>query len=302
MSTFGTLTRVLVAILAVGFHGEAGSHDEPTGALDALADQADLIVRGRVARIEYGMSVKTAADEMQVPFTYVTYAIDEVLKGSAADGQSVTLRFLGGPIGNERIMVVQGVPLFDVGDEDVLFVRGNGSHACPLVRCGDGRFRAIGDQMYSDDGFEVLLNPAGQPVYGRRHRNATVDEHRVGAQQLRRLVKDEPDSVEAADGETERPGNRGEHMSKGRFTGFVSDRVKRRHSPEQLKSLPAVASARAQERVTFRGPKAGLPGRDPVAVAPRIEPRDAAERAELEALARNRWNPVLPRQAGGPET
>jgi hypothetical protein len=51
----------------------------------------------------------------------------------------VVLEILGGRVGNER-MAVEGAPNFKVGDEDILFVRGNGHTIVPLVGMMHGRY------------------------------------------------------------------------------------------------------------------------------------------------------------------
>lgn len=48
------------------------------------------------------------------------------------------------------------IPLFDVGEEDILFVAANTENDCPLVSCPDGRIRIINDQLYDEEGNELV--------------------------------------------------------------------------------------------------------------------------------------------------
>ena len=67
-----------------------------------------------------------------MPYTFVTYKVTKVMQGSA--GRSLTLRFAGGADGRGGFVDVTGVPTFEVGDDDILFVKGNGSDGCPAGR------------------------------------------------------------------------------------------------------------------------------------------------------------------------
>ncbi|MFT5482870.1 MAG: hypothetical protein ACI9GW_001525 [Halieaceae bacterium] len=289
------ILRSAVCIILTATNCTAFAHEEPSSALDKLTDDAELIMQGRVTKVEYGMAPKTESSG-PVPFSFVTFSVDETIKGQAADTDNVTLRFVGGPLDDKHYMVFQGVPSFDVGDEDLLFVRGNGERGCPLVDCGSGRMRIIEDQLYSDDGFEIQINPAGNMVYGKRRSLAKVKEHSIGKRKIRWLDVDEADSAEN-DVSQAKNEKRGEHANKQKMKQLLAAKVKKRISPEKLRSLPAVASARAKERISFRGPKAGPPGREkPQPVKP-DQGSDEAERLELEALERGGGNPVLPTAA-----
>jgi hypothetical protein len=48
------------------------------------------------------------------------------------DQNFITLRFLGGPKKNGGFTWIPGVPMFDVGDRDMLFVRKNGMRKLPI--------------------------------------------------------------------------------------------------------------------------------------------------------------------------
>jgi hypothetical protein len=75
-------------------------------------------------------------------FTLVELEVVEVINGQPP--QPLVLEMLGGRVGEEE-MVVQGMPKFKVGEEDILFVRGNGRQFYPLTAAMHGRYPIIRD-------------------------------------------------------------------------------------------------------------------------------------------------------------
>ena len=148
--------------------------------LQGMAAQADLVFRGVVERIEYVLSEPGAPEGAQIPYTFVTYRADDVYLGRVP-GRSVTLRFLGGL--NEstmRYLATSETPQFDVGDEDVLFVRGNSREFVPLVDEMEGRMRVLAGRMYTETGRAVELASDGTLRAGARHgfdETATTNVH-----------------------------------------------------------------------------------------------------------------------------
>lgn len=159
----------VLAVLAWTALGMQASAHNPVGAekageLGGLAEQSNLVIRGRVAKVEYKLSEPNADGEGALPFTIVTYEIGDVLRGKPS-GQTFTMRFVGGADGMGRFLDVSGVPQFEEGDEDLLFIAGNGEEACPLVLCEWGRFRILHSGVY---------NAKGSPVRAVRQRNAVA--------------------------------------------------------------------------------------------------------------------------------
>ncbi len=122
---------------------------------------ADAIVRGTVATVAYRLS----DDDERIPHTFVTYRIEDTLRGRA-DGDLVTLRFVGGTDGRGRFLSVVGVPMFSPGDQDILMIQGNGTSDCPLVDCEDGRLRIFRDQVYDAHGRAVVGYEEGRLRHG----------------------------------------------------------------------------------------------------------------------------------------
>ena len=89
--------------------------------LESLVDQSSLIFVGHVVEVDYRMSEPRSNDEMSLPHTIVTYEIDKILYGEPV-GDFFAMRFEGGSDSRGGFMHVSNVPLFQVGDEDLLFI------------------------------------------------------------------------------------------------------------------------------------------------------------------------------------
>jgi hypothetical protein len=105
-------------------------------------------------------SIESKYDKDKEIYTFVTFDQVESLSGSYA-APTLTLRFLGGQVGNDFVHV-SGSPEFQVGQNVVAFVHGNGRYMVPLVGWTQGVFRVTrdpgtGQQVVSDhEGNRVL--------------------------------------------------------------------------------------------------------------------------------------------------
>ena len=105
---------------------------------EQLVDGAREIFVGRtVSRLSRWVDTRDG----RAIVTVVTFRIEESLKGGLMTETS--LEFLGGMVGDTRL-VVAGVPEFNVGDHDVIFV-GNRQAVSPVTALGYGRFRVVPD-------------------------------------------------------------------------------------------------------------------------------------------------------------
>jgi hypothetical protein len=156
------LTALAVAVTTAGAGPTPGAaqarrHSEIDGGhgahLGVLAERSNLVFIGRVASVEYRRS-QPSTENRGMPHTIVTYTIGQVLRGRSP-GKTLTIRFIGGSDGAGRFLEVAGVPRFQVGEEDLLFVEDNGAAKCPLVHCEWGRFRLLQGGMYNNHGFPV---------------------------------------------------------------------------------------------------------------------------------------------------
>ena len=153
------LAAGLTALLLIGAASPASAHapsdPEAVGDMARLSAEANLIFRGKVTDVEYRNSAGGPNGARGLPYTFVTYAISSVLEGPAP-GRSITLRFVGGADGRGGFVEAEGVPLFQAGDEDILFVAGNGATGCPPVMCEFGRFRVLDGVVYEAHGAPIV--------------------------------------------------------------------------------------------------------------------------------------------------
>jgi hypothetical protein len=111
-----------------------------------LVQEADAIHRGRVTAIQAVRA--TAPDGTPIIRTHVTLTLERTLKG--AERSTITLEFLGGTLGDESL-VVTGMPKFNLGATEYVFVQRNGVQFCPLVAMGHGRYRVARDTTAARD-------------------------------------------------------------------------------------------------------------------------------------------------------
>lgn len=130
------------------------SNPAAVGDVRLLVKGSGLILHGKVAKVVYVNGSQEVG--RPVPHAFVTYDISEVLfPKTDVERQSITLRFVGGPDGQGRFLDVVGVPKFMEGDEDILFVAGNGENGCPIVMCEFGRYRVLDGLVYEAHGSPV---------------------------------------------------------------------------------------------------------------------------------------------------
>jgi len=184
-----------------------------------LFERAELLVQAVVVGVEYRNSDMDRNHPLSLPHTFVTLQIERAHKGSAQSGNLITLRFQGGPDGAGNVLLIPGVPLFDVGDRDVLFIRGNGTELVPLVGWQQGRFRIVNDLVYSDEGEEVWLTDSGELVLGEPQPLVEVTTHDLGGSTLQLNAQVGVQRRELPAG--------ARRMSAGRFTKFIEDAVRR---------------------------------------------------------------------------
>lgn len=252
--------------------------------------EAGLIFEGTVADVAGGFSTPTREAPIPIAHTFVTYRISRVLKGRF-DGDSLTLRFEGGAEGDGTYLLVEGFPLFDVGETDVLFVGANGASPCPLAGCGRGRFRFVEGMTYSDPGQEVV-DLDGLITLGPERDIPEANTHQLDGATLRRVTDIPLDDA----GRAPQPERRGVHLSREAFLEAVERAVA--DLPDGSALAPPVASVDPAE------PFAAAP--DAVAPFPRARPDRfhghrrgsgeglaASDRLEEVFLWLNGGNPVL---------
>ena len=120
-----------------------------------LVDRAGLVFRGEVVGREASL-VTRGAD--RAIFTRVTFRVMEAIKGNPPP--LLTLEFLGGAVG-EVSLEVSGMPRFETGSQDIVFVTAGAPAICPLVAMGHGRYRILRDA----GGEEFVARDNGLPLH-----------------------------------------------------------------------------------------------------------------------------------------
>ena len=134
------LWRILAASLAMlfvstfGFATTVVPPDFPQ-----LVNESDYIVRTVVKSVT---SEWRTNQGQRAIFTLVELDVREVIAGTPP--QPLVLQLLGGRIGDQA-MTIAGAPRFVVGQEDVLFVSGNGKNISPLFAMMHGRYPVLKD-------------------------------------------------------------------------------------------------------------------------------------------------------------
>lgn len=106
--------------------------------------KADFAFHGRVQSVAYGMSTPTLEGSRQ-PLTFVTYEIIERLSDNIPVSiRTITIKSLGGWSGG-RFLSSRHAPIFNEGDEDILFVKGNGRAIAPVSH--EARFRILNEWL-----------------------------------------------------------------------------------------------------------------------------------------------------------
>ena len=123
---------------------------------DSLVKQADYVVRAVVKSMT--AEWRNDAHGRHI-ITKVTLDVREVIKGGPPT--PLVLEMLGGRIGQDE-MRVEGTPDFIVGEEEILFVHGNGRQFFPLVALMYGMYPVSLDTA---SGQRFVHRSNGSPLY-----------------------------------------------------------------------------------------------------------------------------------------
>ncbi len=256
-----------------------------------LSRNADFVFLGTVASVDYRRAESADSVRPGTPHTFVTYKIEKIFKGKSAS-DTVTLRFVGGRGDKSQFLMASNIPMFDAGERDMLFVRGNAKYACPLVECARGRVRVIDGMAFNDEGQALEQSPVQAKSmewgFGPYVDLIEVNTHKVSQTELRKH-HDLP--------EGEGPAPRGAkslyQLSLDTLATRVADAVARVNTPDELAKLAPVASADIKlpfKAVIAREVAAPLDAG--VDTAPALI-NTANDKLEVEAISRNGGNPVI---------
>jgi hypothetical protein len=249
----------------------------------ALLRSADLVFAGVVEKVEYAFSDARGGKRPRTPHTFVTYRIEDVLRGHAP-GETITLRFIGGRGEQASFLLASELPLFDIGDRDVLFVSGNTVSGCPLVGCAEGRLRVIQDRVFNDEGQAVELDADGRVVLGSYYDLPEVMTHEVSQTVLARR-----DHFEHGESREEyKPGAVGTQLGEPELLGRL--RSAARSAPEAIARVASADVAQPFVLDPFLAEPAPADRADATASA---SVSTAQERAEVAAMSRSGADPVI---------
>lgn len=138
-------------------------------AFERLVSQSDYIVRAVVKSVS--SELKDDGQNRHI-ITKVALEVKETISGTPP--QPLVLLMVGGKVGEEE-MVIEGAPKFQVGDEDILFVSGNGRKMNPLVALMHGRYPIKRDAA----GREYVARSNGAPLHSEREVSQPISEKMV---------------------------------------------------------------------------------------------------------------------------
>ena len=124
-------------------------------AMDEMLTGSELIFEGRVLSVE---SKQTGPKQIH---TFVTCEINDIIKGEYP-AQTITLRFLGGTVGN-LTMAVSDIQIPRDGERGVYFVESlDRNQVHPLYGWSQGHFTVTAD----DTGTDRIMTSKNHPVTG----------------------------------------------------------------------------------------------------------------------------------------
>ena len=170
-------TAGAVALVCGHTAGAAWAHGPADGngnSAEKMVASSDLIFFGQVVDIKYRTSRPTDQEPNGIPHTFVTYQIEDILRGKAPN-EKIVMRFTGGSDGRGGIYTQTTTPSFANGQSDILFVKGGGQE-CPLVDCVDGRFRVADGKIFNGWGVPIQSLEKGFRIGGKPRIDLNVME------------------------------------------------------------------------------------------------------------------------------
>lgn len=146
---------VVLSLAALSLSVSTTATTLPYKSFDDLMKEADGVVTGRIVAVE------SQYNQNKEIYTFVTLDQIEILSGSY-QGSTLTLRLKGGQVENDISRVI-GSPQFQVNDQVLLFVHGNGRYMVPFVGWTQGVFRVVQDPR---SGQQVIHDLEGNRVVG----------------------------------------------------------------------------------------------------------------------------------------
>jgi hypothetical protein len=128
-------------------------------AFDQLVGQADYVVRATVKSVNSEWREKNGHRYIA---TQVTLNVGEVIRGTPPS--PLILDMVGGRVGDDELSI-EGAPKFNVGEESIFFVHGNGAQLFPLVAIMHGLYPIFRD---AKTGTDYVVRSNGMPLYSEQ--------------------------------------------------------------------------------------------------------------------------------------
>jgi hypothetical protein len=128
--------------------------------LPTLTADADRIFVGRV------VTVRSGRDHRRLPVTWITFAVDEALKGAPEARLTIKQIGVAAPLADGTLYRIPALPTYREGDEVLLFLHPDSAAGFTSpVGFGQGRFRIRRDGEHptaeNDTGNRDVKTPAG---------------------------------------------------------------------------------------------------------------------------------------------
>ena len=125
-----------------------------------LVGLADYVVRGVVVSVS--SEWRQAKDGRSYIASQIEIEVSDVIRGTPP--QKVVLELVGGRVGDDEL-TIEGAPKFQIGEEDIFFVRGNGQQFYPLVGIMHGVYPILHNFK---SGGDYVLRSNGMPLYSEQ--------------------------------------------------------------------------------------------------------------------------------------
>lgn len=246
-----------------------------------LFKQSSLVFEGEVTEVRYKNSAPDQGSPKGQPFTFVTYRVITPIRGQV--GNMFTLRFWGGVSTDETYMSVGNIPDFDVGERDVLFVKRNSVLACPLAGCEAGRFRIVGEKVFTNHGRTLRFRNGKTVSPGAPQKINEVVEHNIKSPVSGKTVQMKLDGVSAAT-----PAAEPDQFRAVEFLAYLKKTAAAVSGPSSVEASANFANPPTSYVLKPKAPKQPAAVNEPAGTA--------ADQAEMKSYLANSENPVFPKK------
>ncbi len=129
---------------------------------DQMVGKSDYIVRAVVKSVTPEWRDNPDQPGHRYIATLVELEVKQVIKGTPPS--PLVLDLVGGRIGDKEL-TIDGAPRFTVGQESIVFVKGNGRQIIPLVGMSHGHYPLRHDKLTGQD---QMTHSNGQPLFSEK--------------------------------------------------------------------------------------------------------------------------------------